>query len=89
MNNKVSFSIFKMNLLIFQNPYEVFQFFDVIESTFFEEYWGYSRETVSLINRKIRECCVESCYKNIYKIRNIPFTFQYFETSFQKLTKSN
>ena len=34
------------------------------------------------MTRKILECDMESCYKNISKIRNISFIFQNYEKKF-------
>ena len=53
-----------MNLLIFQNPYEFFQFFQVYEISFFEKKnRGYNRATVISIARKFFVRHMESSYK--------------------------
>ena len=39
---------------------------------------GYKRKTISSITWKIFESDMESCYKNISKIRNIPFITNFF-----------
>ena len=43
---------------------------------------------IKLITRKILERDMESCYKNVYKIPDVLFTFQNFERKFQKRKKS-
>ena len=74
-----------MNLLIFENP-----------STFFWRLWkyrfwkknrGYNR--VSSITRKILVCDMESCHKNLSKIRNIMLIVQKIQTFFQKRKKKS
>ena len=68
-----------MNLLIFYNPYEFFQFFLFFKIPFLRKNRGYNRATVSSIPRKILVCDMESWYKNISKIRNVTLIFQNFQ----------
>ena len=69
-----------MNVIIFQNRYKCLNFvFTVFENTVFEKKnQGFNRKNVSTITRKILECNMKSCYKNISKIRNV-FILQNFE----------
>ena len=79
MNNQVSylFFLFQIYLLIFQSPYEFFQFFvDVYKNTVFNKNLGYNRATVNSIIWKIFMCDIESCSKNMSKIRNVTLIFQ-------------
>ena len=46
---------------------------------------AYDRATIGLIIRKILVSDMESCYKNISKIRNIKFIFQNIQKSKKKL----
>ena len=39
----------------------------------------YNRETVSSITWKIFECFVKSCYRNMFKIRNVSSISENFE----------
>ena len=77
-----------MNLSIFQNPYEFFQFFLRLWKYFFwKTNWGYIHATVCSITQKIVIRNMESCYKKISKIRNVTFIFFNFHTNFQKRKK--
>ena len=71
-----------MNLLIFYNVYEFFQFFYVLEKNS-----GYNRGIVSSVPRKILVCDMESLYKKIFKIRNVMLIFQNFQKNLQKRKK--
>ena len=69
-------------LLVFQNPYEFFQFFcTFIKISFLNK----DRANVILITWNILVCDLESCYKN--KIRNVTFIFQNFQFFFKNVEK--
>ena len=62
-----------MNSLIFLNTFEFLQIF---KNTFSKKkHWGYNREIVKLINRKIVEYDMD-LEKNIFEIRNNLFSFE-------------
>ena len=48
-------------------------------ATIKEKNQGFNRKNVSSFTWKVFECDMEFCYKNIFKIRNVTFIFQYFE----------
>ena len=77
-----------MNLLIFQNPYEFFQFFlRLWKYRFRKKNWGYYRATVGSITQKILVSDIESFNRNISKIRNVTFNFQNLKNNSQKRKK--
>ena len=53
---------------MFENPYTLFPFFYVFENTDFGK-------KLRLHPENLRVCDMESCSKNIYKIRNVTFIF--------------
>ena len=65
-----------------------------IHILFLESIWIFIREkknwnhaTFSAITRKILRCDMESCYKNISKIRNVAFICKNFQIFFRKRKK--
>ena len=54
-----------MNSLIFLDTYEFFQIFRTIQ--------GYNHEALNSTIRKILECDMEPCYKNISEIFSVLF----------------
>ena len=68
-----------MKLLIFQNPYEIFQFFLHSWKYRFWKKLDYNRAAISLITRKILVCDVEYCKKKTSIIRIVMFTLKNFQ----------
>ena len=61
--NSLSFNTFKCILI----------FSEFWKHHFWKEFKALNRESVSSATRKILEYYTESCYKNIFKIRNASF----------------
>ena len=75
-----------MNWLIFQNPYEFFQFyFYVPEIPFSNKIEAITVELLVQVPKKILVCAMESRYRNIPKIHNVTSIFRNFS---QKLSKT-
>ena len=77
INNQKTCSLsYWMHSLIFRNAFEFFQnFLTILRISFSKNIRGCKREAVSWIIRIILECDMESSYKNMFKIRKIPFIF--------------
>ena len=72
-----------MNWLIFQNSYELFQFFFCLGKYFlWKKNLVHNREIVSSITQKILMCNVESWYKNMSKIRDATSIYKNFRKIF-------
>ena len=77
-----------MNLSIFRNLYEFVQcFFTFLKIP--SKNLDYKGETVSSISQRTLEIDMESCYKNLYEIRNVAFIiFKNFRPKFQSREKN-
>ena len=76
-----------MNSVMFQNTFEIFQyFFTIMKIPFSTKIQNYDRETFTQkrITQQSFECDMKPYYNNISKICNVLLIFQNFEFFFYK-----
>ena len=77
-----------MNLLIFQNPYQFFQFFRTsMKIPILKKNLGYNRSIVSSITWKVLLSVMKSCYKTHIKYVMLHSFFLIFECIFKNVKK--